>query len=66
MKNKNQFWAVYNRNGKVVSISKDKRTAQEAALIKSKYRWTNQTFTRDWNYLAKDGYKILKSCIISK
>ena len=59
----NKFWAVYNKKMKVVSISKDKITAQEEALRKSKHRWTYDTFKKDWGYLEKDGFKILESII---
>jgi len=61
---KNTFWAVYNQKGQVVAISKNKRTAQEEALKQSKYRWTHQTFDKDWGYLKNDGYKLLKSRIV--
>jgi len=60
---KNKFWAVYDKNGKVITISKDKRTAQEQALRQSNYRWTYQTFSMDWKSLEKDGYKTLESII---
>lgn len=63
---KNTFWAVYDKNGVVVAISKDKTTAKEEALRKSKYRWTYQTFKEDWGYLKKDGYRIEESVIIPK
>lgn len=67
MKNRidrNAFWAVYNKKGKVVAISQDKRTAQEEVLTKSNIRWNVQTFKKDWKYLENDGYKILKSKIV--
>lgn len=63
-KKENKLWAVYDKRGVVVSISKNKRTAQEEALKQSKYRWTLQTFKTDWEYLESDGYKIFKSHII--
>lgn len=59
---KNTFWAVY-KKGKVISISKDKVTAQVEALRLSQYRWNNQTFRRDWDYLVQDGYSVVKSII---
>src|SRR3990167_2598199 len=55
----NIFWAVYNKKGRVVSISKSKEGAQEQALGKSKYRWTFQTIEKDWSCLEEDGYKVL-------
>jgi len=61
---KNEFWAVYDKKDKVISISVDKRTAQEEALKKSNYRWSNQTFKQDWGYLISGGYKVIKSTII--
>ena len=63
-KSKNYFWGVYDKKMKIVSISKDKRFAKEEALKLSNYRWTFQTFKKDWKYLEKDGYRILKSRII--
>lgn len=62
----NNFYAVYNKKGKVISISKDKRTAQEEALRLSNHRWTFQTFKEDWGYLIKDGYSVKKSVIMPK
>jgi hypothetical protein len=62
--NKNNFWAVYNKKGVVVSISKNKRTAIEEALTKSNIRWNVQTFKKDCKYLKDDGYEILKSKIV--
>ena len=59
----NIFWAVYNKKGTVISLSKDKQTAQEEALRLSGYRWTYQTFDRDWEYLVTDGYHVAKSII---
>lgn len=61
---KNVFWFVYDKKWRVISISKDKQTAQEEALKQSNYRWTIQTFKKDWNYLKNDGCKILKSRIV--
>ncbi len=58
---KNIFWGVYNKKGKIISISKDKFSAQAEALNKSSYRWTWQTFKKDWGYLEKKGYKCLES-----
>ena len=58
---KNQFFAVYNKKGVLVSISKYKKIAQQEALKKSNHRWTHQTF---WNYLVKDGYTVFKSKIV--
>jgi len=63
-RDKNVFWAVYNKKWKILSISKDKQAAQEEALKQSKYRWTIQTFEKDWGYLENDGYRILKSRIV--
>ena len=63
---KNIFWAVYNKKGKVVSISANKIQAQVEALRLSNHRWTNQTFKEDWGFLAKEGYKVLKSEIKPK
>ena len=62
---KNVFWVVYNKKVRVVSISKDKRTAQEEALKLSNHRWTDQTFKKDWGYLLSDGYTIEKSAVIT-
>ena len=61
---KNEFWAVYDKKMRVVSISKNKQITQEEALKLSKHRWTYQTFKRDWGYLVSDGYKVLKSKIV--
>ena len=58
---KNTFWAVYDKKGYVVSISTDKDTSKSEALNQSTYRWTWNTFDRDWGYLINDGYKLLKS-----
>ena len=57
----NLFWAVYNKRGKVISISIDKETAQFEALRILGNRWTYQTFDRDWELAKKDGVKILRS-----
>lgn len=62
---KNVFWAVYNKKGKIISISEDKTTAQKEALASSNYRWTYQTFKQDWGYLIEDGYTVEKSAIIA-
>ena len=59
----NEFYAVYDNGGKVMSISYDKDEAKREALRVSRYRWTYQTFERDWGYLLKDGWKLLKSKI---
>jgi len=63
-RDRNTFWAVYDKNWKIVAISKDKRTAQEEALRLSNYRWTIQTFRKDWGYLENNGHHILKSRIV--
>ena len=63
IRDKNILWGVYDSKWRIVSISKYKRTAQEEALKKSKYRWTMQTFLVDWKRLKDDGYTILKSRI---
>lgn len=66
MKNKNQtVWAIYNKKGNLVVLSKSRREAQEQALKSSKYRWTFQTFKKDWGYLVEDGYKLAKSEVVA-
>ena len=59
----NIFWAVYNKKGEAISVSKSKENAQEEALKKSKYRWTFQTYKKDWHYLEEDGWKLLRSIV---
>lgn len=59
----NYYWAVYKKN-KLISLSPDKTEAQEMALKLSRYRWTFQTFKKDWKHLKTDGYKLLKVKII--
>jgi hypothetical protein len=60
----NIIWVVYNKKGKVVSFSKDQKTAKIEALRKSKYRWTYQTIRKDWGYLVDDGYKLIRSTLV--
>lgn len=55
---KNQFWAVYNKKGKVVAVSRDKEIAKEDAANFSYYC---EEFDEGWKLLLKDGYKIIKS-----
>jgi len=64
--NKNQFWAVYDKRGKVVSISKKQETAKEEALNLSGHRWALQTLNKDWGYLVKEGYTIENSTVIKQ
>ena len=60
---KNRFWAVYNKNMRVVAIGSTKRTVMQEALTLSNYRWTYDTLRDDWKMLKRDGYRVLKSKI---
>ena len=58
---KNIFWVVYNKRGKVVSLSKDKGTAKQEALSKNDYRWTFQSYKENFKGMEQDGFTIKKS-----
>lgn len=60
---KNEFWVVYDNKNKIVVIEQGNIFAKIETLNKSKYRWTLQTFERDWGYLLNDGYTIKKGVI---